>query len=121
MLALTAVFDGSWKHITSQVRESEEKRRKRKENIYQHSISDSSIGANRHKFRYSFKQSYEDLPGIINSGAQGLIRLRFSLIHTVTLNHNEEIENQSINGKYQCNYNVIYLLVKWHGILQVKL
>lgn len=84
MLTLTAVFDGSWKHITSQVKESEEKRRKRKENIYHHSMSDSSIGANRHKFRYSFKQSYEDLSGITNSEAQGLIRLGFSLIHTVT-------------------------------------
>lgn len=82
MLALTAVFDGSWKHITSQVKESEEKRRKRKESIYHHSMSDSNIGANRHKFRYIFKQSYEDLSGITNSEALGLIRLRFSLIHT---------------------------------------
>lgn len=77
----SSVFDGSWKHITSQVKESEEKRRKRKESIYHHSMSDSNIGANRHKFRYIFKQSYEDLSGITNSEALETPRRRSSPDH----------------------------------------
>ena len=63
----TAIFDGYWKHISSRVKQSEAKRKKRKESIYHHSLSDSSLGAPRRRFRYNFKQSYEDLSEIDNN------------------------------------------------------
>nr|XP_022298273.1 leucine-rich repeat serine/threonine-protein kinase 2-like isoform X2 [Crassostrea virginica] len=62
-----SIFEGYWKHIASRVKQSEAKRKKRKESIYHHSLSDSSVGAPRHRFRYNFKQSYEDLSEIDNN------------------------------------------------------
>lgn len=69
----TALSDSSWKHITSRVKESEAKRRRRKENQYQHSLSEPSTGVHRHKFRYNFKQSYEDLTELDSPEGKGMV------------------------------------------------
>ncbi|XP_055999651.1 leucine-rich repeat serine/threonine-protein kinase 2-like isoform X2 [Ostrea edulis] len=73
-----SLSDSSWKHITSRVKESEAKRRRRKENQYQHSLSEPSTGVHRHKFRYNFKQSYEDLTGLDSPEEKEIRRRRSS-------------------------------------------
>jgi hypothetical protein len=68
-----ALSDSSWKHITSRVKESEAKRRRRKENQYQHSLSEPNTGVHKHKFRYNFKQSYEDLLDVDSTDDRGSV------------------------------------------------